>query len=43
MVAEGSPALTHPAGPLGAFPDPGCGPVLVEETTWGRIKMEFAD
>jgi len=24
-LAENSPALTHPAGPLGAFPTPGCG------------------
>jgi parallel beta-helix repeat protein len=40
-LAEDSPALSHPAGPLGAFPLPGCGPVSVERITWGRIKTLY--
>lgn len=40
-VARLSPALTHPAGPLGAYPDPGCDAVRVEATSWGRIKQLF--
>jgi len=38
-LGEGSPALTHPAGPLGAIPTPGCEPVLVEKVSWGDIKV----
>lgn len=37
-----SPARTHPMGPLGAFPAPGCTngvPVIV--TTWSAIKLLF--
>ena len=41
-MVSGSPALTHPSGPLGAIPAPGCTPILVEATTWGRIKVQFA-
>jgi predicted outer membrane repeat protein len=37
-LAEGSPALVHAAGPLGAIPTPGCQPTVVERLTWGRIK-----
>jgi parallel beta-helix repeat protein len=40
-LAQNSPALTHPFGPLGAFHLPGCGPVSVEPTTWGRIKTLY--
>lgn len=40
-LAQNSPALTHPAGPLGAFHLPGCGPVSVTRTTWGRIKTLY--
>jgi parallel beta-helix repeat protein len=41
-MAEDSPALSHPAGPLGAFPVAGCGPVpVVEVTTWGALKARF--
>jgi hypothetical protein len=40
-VAQNSPAMTHVAGPLGAIPIPGCGPVAVEQTTWGRIKAMY--
>jgi len=41
-LAESSPALSHPAGPLGAFSSPGCEGVLVVPTTWGRIKRTFS-
>jgi hypothetical protein len=37
-VAENSPALTHPAGIIGANPTPGCPGVAIERTTWSRIK-----
>ena len=40
-VAGDSPALTHPAGPLGAFVVAGCGPVAIRPTTWGAIKTKF--
>jgi hypothetical protein len=40
-VAQNSPALTNPYGPLGAFRLPGCGPVAVTPTTWGRIKALY--
>lgn len=39
-VAQNSPALLHPAGPIGALGD-GCGPVAVKPTTWGRIKSRY--
>jgi hypothetical protein len=42
-LAQNSPALTHPAGPLGAFHLPGCGPVSVEPITWGRIKAMYGN
>ena len=41
FLAQNSPALLHPAGPLGAFPNPACGPVSVQSTTWGRLKALF--
>lgn len=40
-VAANSPALTHPAGPLGAFATPGCAKVSVVTTTWGWIKSNY--
>jgi parallel beta-helix repeat protein len=40
-VASNSGVMTHPAGPLGAFPIPGCGPVPVFPTTWGQIKARY--
>jgi hypothetical protein len=40
-VASNSIAMTHPAGPWGAFPNPGCGPVTVLRTTWGKIKSSY--
>jgi hypothetical protein len=42
-VSADSPALTHPAGPLGAYPLPGCPPVPVVPTTWGRIKSMYVN
>ena len=35
-LAQNSPALG-----MGAFPTPGCGPVPVQRTTWGRIKAKY--
>jgi predicted outer membrane repeat protein len=40
-VAENSPALTNPAGPMGAFDSPGCAQVSVMPTTWGRVKALY--
>ncbi len=40
-LAADSPAITHPAGPLGAIADPGCPGTPVERTTWGRIKARY--
>jgi hypothetical protein len=40
-LAQNSPALLHPAGPLGVFPTPGCSPVQVIATTWGRLKAQY--
>jgi parallel beta helix pectate lyase-like protein len=40
--ASGSPALLHPAGPVGAYSDPGCGPVSTQEITWGGLKARYA-
>ena len=39
--SSGSPCLINPAGPLGAFSDPGCGPVAVKTATWGSLKARF--
>jgi len=39
-VAEGSPALTG-GETMGAFSQPGCGPVPVRPTTWGRLKSRY--
>jgi parallel beta helix pectate lyase-like protein len=39
--SSGSPALLNPAGPLGAFSDPGCGPVATKKATWGSLKSRF--
>jgi len=37
-LAENSPALLHPAGPIGAMPSPGCDAIVpVRNTTWGGI------
>jgi hypothetical protein len=40
-LAEDSPALTHPAGVLGAIAAPGCTGTAVLATTWGRIKALY--
>jgi copper-binding protein NosD len=40
-VASNSGVMTHPAGPLGAFPNPGCGPVSAKQTTWGALKARY--
>lgn len=37
-LAEGSPALSHPAGFLGALSEPGCKGVSVLATTWSALK-----
>jgi hypothetical protein len=42
-LAQNSPAITHLAGPLGAIPVPGCGPVDVRSTTWGSIKAKYGN
>jgi len=41
-VASNSGVMTHPAGPLGAFPDPGCGAVAVQHSTWGSLKAKYS-
>jgi len=41
-VAANSHVITHPAGPLGAFPSPGCGPVAVHHSTWGSLKARYS-
>ena len=40
-VASNSGVMTHPAGPLGAFPIPGCGPVSVRIASWGSLKARY--
>jgi Right handed beta helix region len=40
-VASNSGVMTHPAGPLGAFATPGCGPVSIVATTWGSLKAKY--
>jgi hypothetical protein len=40
-VASNSGVMTHPAGPLGAFSTPGCGPVAVHPSTWGSLKARY--
>jgi hypothetical protein len=40
-VAVNSPAMTHPAAPLGAYSLPGCGRVSVQSLTWGRLKSLY--
>ena len=40
-LAQNSPALLHPAGPLGALSVSGCGPVDVRPVTWGQIKAKY--
>jgi predicted outer membrane repeat protein len=42
-VAANSGVITHPAGPLGAFPIPGCGPVSILPSTWGMLKAKYGD
>jgi hypothetical protein len=39
-LAQNSPAFSVPE-PMGAFLEPGCGPVSVERITWGRIKALY--
>ena len=41
-VASNSAVMTHPSGPLGAYPLPGCGPVSVQLTTWGLLKLRYS-
>jgi parallel beta-helix repeat protein len=40
-VASNSGVMTHPAGPLGAFATPGCGPVSILPSTWGSLKSRY--
>jgi hypothetical protein len=40
-LSQKSPAMTHPAGPLGAISTPGCDITPVMPTTWGRIKSMY--
>jgi len=40
-VASNSGVMTHPAGPLGAFLIPGCGPVSAQPSTWGALKARY--
>ena len=40
-VASNSGVMTHPAGPLGAYSAPGCGPVFVQPSTWGALKARY--
>ena len=40
-LARLSPALEHPAGPLGARPDIGCTLVAVSRESWGGLKLRF--
>jgi parallel beta helix pectate lyase-like protein len=39
-VSSTSPAL-GPTGPIGAFPEPGCGPVPTRSSTWGSLKSRI--
>ena len=39
--SSASPCLHNPAGPLGAYSDPGCGPVPTRAVTWGSLKARF--
>jgi parallel beta-helix repeat protein len=41
-VASNSGVMTHPAGPLGAFFTPGCGPVSILPSTWGSLKAKYS-
>ncbi len=42
-VAVNSPALLHPAGPIGAVAEPGCEAIVpVLPTTWGNLKIRFS-
>jgi hypothetical protein len=40
-VSIHSPALSHPAGPLGAFPEPTCDIIKALPTTWGALKTRY--
>jgi hypothetical protein len=40
-LAARSPALTHPAGPIGAFPTAGCGAMESKPLTWNRISTLY--
>jgi hypothetical protein len=39
--AAGSPALMHPAGPLGAYAVPGCSLTPTRPATWGSLKSRY--
>lgn len=40
-VAEDSPAMFPPGGPMGAYITPGCSSTPVVPTTWGSLKSRF--
>ena len=40
-VADDSPALFPPGGPMGAYIDPGCSSTPVVPSTWGSLKSRF--
>jgi len=40
-VASNSGVMTHPAGPMGVYSSPGCGPVAALPTTWGSLKAKY--
>ncbi len=40
-LAANSPALLHPAGPIGAFPTAGCDAVAPQTATWNRINTLY--
>ncbi len=40
-LAENSPALTHPAGPIGAFPIAGCAARESQPLTWNRMRTQY--
>ena len=40
-VAEDSPALFPPGGPMGAYITPGCSSTPIIPTTWGSLKSRF--
>ncbi len=40
-VADNSPALTDPNGPMGAVAEPGCHGTATYPTTWGLLKQRY--